>query len=841
MTSALAVMVLIFVGVFGYRLYDAVSHLRAAPEDNVQWTMSQLEVDVLRFATAMQNEAGGEADLAKVRKRFDIFYSRVGTLSRGRVFSELRNSETARVALAKLEEYLSQTVPVIDGPDDDLRAVIPQLFAGTEELRATARTLSLSGVDLFARASDERRAEFERLLLTAALIAVSLILLLVLTLVVLYRQFTVARLREGEVRRGNERLASTINAALDAIIVIDENGTVLDMNAAAETVFGYSRASAIGVAMDELIVPEQYIEAHRAGMDRFRRTGQKNVTDKGRIELSAKRADGTEFPVELSIGSSSGKSGSIFIAYLRDISQRVAAQTALTEALDNAMAADRAKSEFIAVMSHEMRTPLNGLLGVLDLMRSTGLKDRQRQYLDVAVSSGEILLRHVNDVLDIAQLESGRLELESEPLDMGAIVAGVADVNRPIAETNGVPILTHVETPAAIVAGDTHRLRQVLLNLVGNAVKFTSEGQVSIDVSVAGEDAEEADFELTVTDTGVGIAETDLERIFEDFVTVDPSYNRRFPGTGLGLAVCRRLVTAMGGTISVDSTPGKGSRFSVRLRLPKVLGASCDIDTDTGDEQVTENKNLDILLVEDNEINRFVAREMLQRAGHIVLEATNGREGVDMAEASTFDLILMDISMPGMNGMEATRAIRAGSGPNRRTPIVGLTAHVLPAEHEKFIEAGMQECLTKPIRIETLEETLERIAAPEGPQTGRAQPTAEIPLIDAEVFDQLAASIPTESFADTVRKICNDIDRSASRLTQGDVNDDLDEIATRVHRMAGSAAVVGASALQALLARIETAAKSDDLDAVDHGMKELPETAQNTVVELRDLIAEHND
>ena len=706
-TASLACLVLVLVGVLGLRMFEAVSHLRAAPEDNVQWTLAQLEVDLLRFSNAMHADAGSDADIAKVRKRFDIFYSRVGTLSRGRVFADLREEEAAFVALTGLQEYLSRTAVAIDGSDETLRGVMPALIIEAEAIRAIARDLSLSGVNVFARASDARRAEFEQLLLTASLFAVSLILVLMLTLVVLYRQFTVSRLREEEVSRSSERLASTINAALDAIIVIDDKGDILDMNAAAENTFGYSRNAALGSAMDEMIVPKRYLEAHRAGMERFRRTREKHVVDQGRVELSAMRSDGTEFPIELSIGSASGKSGSIFIAYIRDISARIAAEKELTAALDDAMAADRAKSEFIAVMSHEMRTPLNGLLGVLDLMRSTGLEDKQSQYLDIAVSSGEILLRHVNDVLDIARLESGRLELESGPLDFTEIVAGVADVNRPAAEANGVRIHSNVEAPSATLAGDTHRIRQVLLNLVGNAAKFTPEGKIDIDVSVVGEDDEGADIEFKVTDTGIGIAAEDRERIFEDFITVDPSYNRQFPGTGLGLGVCRRLVAAMGGTVDVESEPGKGSRFTVRMRLPRAEAAGGAHEMLGGGVSLSEQrKRLTILLVEDNEINRFVAREMLQGVGHLIVEATNGREGVNMADAARFDLILMDISMPGMDGMEATRAIRAGSGPCRDVPILGLTAHALPEEIERFVEAGMQDCLTKPIRIETLEKAL---------------------------------------------------------------------------------------------------------------------------------------
>ncbi len=833
-------LIVVLVASYGYRLFNAVTSLRSAPHDNVQWTLAQLEVDLLMLtnATLTADEKNGALD--QVRERFDILYSRINTLSQGRVFAELRNNEQVRLDIDALDTFLQRYVGLVDGADDPLAAALPEISSALAGLRQTARKLSLTGVSLYAQSSDEHRAKFEQLLLTASLIALALILLLVFTLAILYRLFRVSKSRAEEIQHSSTRQLSTINASLDAIVVINDAGTIIEMNKAAETVFGFARKTAVGADMASLLVPEHYLEAHHIGMSRFRDTGEKRVVDQGRVELSAMRADGTEFPVELSIGSALDKSGSIFIAYIRDISQRIEGQNALTKARDEALAADRAKSDFIAVMSHEMRTPLNGLLGVLDLLKQTDLVERQRQYLNVATSSGEILLRHVNDVLDIARIEVGKISLDSHILDFGALVAGVADVNRPAAKAHGVRIIAKVKTPAHPLAGDNHRLRQILLNLVGNAVKFTPQGKVTIGLDVLQEFPDSATIEMHVSDTGIGISHDDQSRIFDDFVTVDASYNRRVTGTGLGLAVCKRLVEAMDGEIFLESTPGQGSRFSVRLTLPHATGTKNiqDGPATGANDTLASVKKLNILIVEDNETNRFVINEMLRSAGHRTSEAIDGHEGVAMAQESHFDLILMDISMPGMDGMQATKAIRSGNGPCRNTAIIGLTAHVLPEEQLQFAKTGMQHCLTKPIRMATLNALLMQLDDndPSTLSTGVVKNHLEDP-IDLDVLDELITTLSPDVLRATLIRALKEIDEGIINVKILARQRAFDALKLAVHKIAGTAAILGATHLNQQLADIENACKTGRMDDALAAIEGIAESADKVTKTLEEYIA----
>lgn len=831
-------LVIILLSSFGLRLFEAVSSLRSAPHDNVQWTLAQLEVELLTLMNSTLSNNQKTVELDELRKRFDVFYSRATTLTRGKVFAELRTTPKAAPAVRELTNFLTRTTPLIDGPDQQLTLALPTLRNELEALRPAVRELSITGVFVFAKLADARRIAFEKLLLSASLVAVGLIVLLAITLAFLYRQFRISKERSKAVYRSSQRQIATINASLDAIVVINEQGEIIDINEAATEVFGYSRDQALGADMADLMVPQQYMDAHLKGMKRHRQNGEKKVVGKGRVELSALRADRTEFPIELSIGEAADKSGTIFIAYIRDISSRIVVENELTEARDKALQGERAKGEFIAVMSHEMRTPLNGLLGVLDLLRQTELNGRQRQYLDIANSSGQILLQHVNDVLDLSRMETGKVRLASDPLDLGTIVSGVVDLNRPVAQANGVRLVSTIMAPQAVLAGDTHRIRQVLMNLVGNAVKFTQEGQITITVDILKEDDFGAEIDMRVKDTGIGIAADDQARIFGDFVTIDPTYNRKVSGSGLGLAICQRIVRAMGGEISLESTPGLGSCFSFRFKLPHW---GTGVYEDSSPKRLKPDstaviESLDILLVEDNEINRFVAREMLQRAGHGVTEATNGLEGVDRAQARTFDLILMDISMPGMDGIEATKTIRSGGGPCRDTTIIGLTAHALPEEQKRFKQAGMQYCLTKPIRIETLQDILIKVNARSATDTSvEARDDEDEVMLDGNLLRELASSLKPGMFEKVVTNACLEFEKGLPDLSAAWERGELQALALLAHKLAGSAAIVGATGFHVKLAAIEIACTSD-APRLEADLRSLDNLSQATIRALRSFV-----
>ena len=816
----------------GLRLHGEVSKLRAAPRDNVQWAVAQLEVDLLHLHLAIEYAMEGEGTLDEVRRRFDLLYSRVRTVTNGAFFRQLRTDERVEPHIVELEQFLADVVPLVDGPDDRLSTALGDIDDRLGDLNSTARALALEAVRYFAEVSDRERERFVDVLMTALITGLALIVLLAASLLYIDAQRRISARRAAENERSRRRLRATTNAALDAIVVANSEGRIIDWNAGAARVFGYSQEEARDGDMAQLIIPQRYREAHRAGMKRYLDTGEKRVVDAGRVELSAIRSDGTEFPVELAIASDETEDGPIFISYLRDISHRVAAQAALTEARDAALAADRAKSEFLAVMSHEMRTPLNGVLGMLDLLESTALDERQRNFVETATVSGEVLLRHINDVLDITRIEAGKMSLARERIEVADIIEQVLEIGRPLAEAKGNRVETTVEEGLGVFLGDPHRIRQVLLNLVGNAAKFTENGRIVVDAHAVGDVDDTAEIEISVSDTGCGVAPEDRKRIFDDFVTLDASYERSHSGTGLGLAISRRIITSMGGEIGVRDGPEDGSCFWIRVPLQRTTADPEQPAPAPQIAEATEPKH--VLVVEDNEINRMLVTEMLGNAGHIVEEARNGREGVEAAMRAHFDIILMDISMPEMDGIEATRRIRSSNGPCRDVPILGLTAHAGAEERERFAASGMQFCLAKPIRRNAL---LQQIIA----QTG-AEPAApdmpkprEIELIDDLVFSDLEEMLPPERLRAMVSEARSTMNGTLSDLRAHGPGIDASEMAKQIHKLAGTAAVLGAERLHSQLNEIETTAKLGRAEEARAMLADVDELVEETFSVLEEL------
>jgi signal transduction histidine kinase/ActR/RegA family two-component response regulator len=364
-----------------------------------------------------------------------------------------------------------------------------------------------------------------------------------------------------------------------------------------------------------------------------------------------------------------------------------------------AEAASEAKTTFLANMSHELRTPLNGVLGMLDLLADEALPPAARDRAATARGSAQQLLGLIGDILDITKLEAGRVELERVPFDLGALLRRAVSTFEASAASKGVALTLRLDDGAdRWLLGDPTRLAQMVNNLVANAVKFTSEGGVGVTArATAGADGRVA-LQIAVQDTGIGIAPEALARLFEKFTQADASTTRRYGGTGLGLAICRQLAELMGGTIDLASRPGAGTTATLRLTLP-VAATPAPVPAAAlpqAASAVAGRASL-VLLVEDDRVGRQVASAMLRRLGAEVETAQDGREAVARAAARRFDLILMDIQMPEMNGLDAARLIRASGGPNARTRIVALTANVFREDVERSREAGMDGHVPKPV------------------------------------------------------------------------------------------------------------------------------------------------
>ncbi len=772
-----------------------IDALAVANADSTQWSLAQSEVEYLALLSAAQANAAQEGELKSVRQRFDVFYSRIQTLKSSPAFDGVRDIPSVATSMAKIDTFLENSVALIDASDPELMASMPALLEELQAHRGELRDISLAGVRVFAERSEAQRKAVASALTDLGWIAFGLLALLLGVVGILLSNIRASHRQTSEIALTQSRLQAIISTSLDGILVVGKDGNVLDYNGAAEGIFGYTREEALGEDMSTLIIPDHLRDMHNEGMSRYRETGEKRVVGSGLLKLEAKRKDGSVFPVELSINSAQSEEGEIFVSFLRDISQREANEQELVEARDNALAGEKAKADLLAVMSHEMRTPLNGVLGTLQLLSNTELNAKQAKYVGVMETSGKLLLNHVNDVLDISRVDAGMVESVHETFDLHALTDQVVEGLTGQANTRGNTIsVVYLGDPVRQVIGDETRVRQILVNLLGNAIKFTESGSVTLEVEAA---AASDQVEFRVIDSGIGIDEGNLERIFEDFVTLDASYQREVEGTGLGLGIVKRLVQLLGGEIGVESEQGQGSVFWFNLPLPKVDARATASPVEFGLEREIDKYSAKVLVVEDNEVNRMVVGEMLQLHGCDVTEAQDGHEGVLFAQNSAFDLILMDISMPRMDGVTAAKTIRSEDGPNHQTPIIALTAHAMPDDVQRFNDAGMLGVITKPISADRLRDVLEKtvnVKLTRGVSTQMSELRETFGAEKADALEKKAMEQLIDGFEDLGHLL-------SAQAPQK-------EVSALAHKLAGTAAMFGFEAALIELREIEHAEAS---------------------------------
>jgi PAS domain S-box-containing protein len=517
------------------------------------------------------------------------------------------------------------------------------------------------------------------------------------------------------------RLQAVLSTVIDGIITVDATGTIHGFTAAAEKIFGYEAREVIGRNLD-MLIPHNSADPHDDYLAEYIRTGNDKIIGINRV-VTARRKNGEKFPMELAINQADLGNSCIFVGIVRDVTERQERENQVftyaqqlegkTLELEHVT---QMKSEFLANMSHEIRTPMNGIIGMTELLLETPLAAKQKHYAETVLHSAESLLILINDILDLSKVESGKMELEPVIFDMQKLAHEVIDLLSIKAQEKAIALaMTYASDATHYVVGDQVRVRQILSNLVSNAIKFTKKGQVLLAIEPNLEREDEvgmADFLIKVSDTGIGISENAQQHVFDKFTQADASTTRKYGGTGLGLAICKELVGMMNGKIGLTSELDKGSTFWFTLKLRRAAAPALTESSCTNQQHLiagdVQFQNVHILLAEDNHIDQEYALEMLRSMGCRVSLAENGETVLHKVIEQKFDMILMDCEMPEMSGYRAAHILtaRKNSGDYPDIPIVALISSNEVEVHSRCLISGMVDSLAKPLRKESLAQML---------------------------------------------------------------------------------------------------------------------------------------
>jgi PAS domain S-box-containing protein len=826
----------------GWSTFAELERQRQGPADSAQWAMYQTSLEFHRLNNAFANyrDKDSAEHQRELTKRFDIFYSRVKALNAGKALDPYRSETFFINGMQLLTAFVERLAALFDRNEYQTLRTDAAVLQDFKALEGYVAAFVTSAVQKQSARNEQTRDSLKRLLLMQLITSGLVVLAFAYFVVVVLQQRNRALKREVDLRESRDLLRAVVKSSLDSVLIADAGGNIVELNQATAEMFGFDAAEMTGREMSALIMPERLRPAHHAGMARYAKTRQAKVMGR-RIEIDAMRRDGTEFPIELSINSTGHGENARYIAFMRDITDRRMVEQSLKMAKDDAEAASRAKAQFLAAISHEMRTPLTGILGALDLIQATDLSEQQRRYVRTANRSGHALLSVISDVLDISRLEDGKVDLDIDIVDLEQIVDDVVEIIGHLARERANTVSVHLDEhlPTSLI-GDAARIRQVLLNFATNAVKFTYGGRVEISATQLASSGDQVEVEIAVRDTGPGISEGDREKLFQNFSQLNNPSSQSAGGSGLGLAISKRLVDLMSGSIGVETTLGEGSRFWFRLSLQtneERVAAEGESQSIRPESPPAAPKR--VLVVDDNETVRSIVSEQLAASGHHAQSAENAVKALAMLKSNAFDAVILDISMPVVDGFEALRIIRGLPGAAGRTPVIALTAHALIEVRERCAAAGFDHFLTKPVRVDELTRVIETVTS-DGAAAVRPvqveESKSELPLFELRSLKQQFSAIAPADLRRIVDRFGVELDQQMALLAGEGSEISPHHLRRIVHVLAGSSSMIGAQRLGALASHLDTlanqhedaqlAASVDELVTAIRDTREAVETAR---------------
>lgn len=804
---------------------DKLALVRTAETDDLGWVVGQIETDFLAFRVALGEAKfvartgepkAVEQSFDELRKRFDIYFSRVDVYQKA--IKVMEEHTEARDLYLEIRDERDALAAIVDnmraGDEIQLAALENAAFKSAPIVRELALTT------LHYHQANKAQARQDELMLFYRFFFQSL----ALSLLVGLGTYLVVRLwRELEAKseqtvNAAATLSKAFSSTLNAVIISDRNGVIRFANNRATEIFGWEPHELIGHTIAERIVPEESRDKHNSGMLRIARGKDPRILGQGQVKLEALHKDGRHLPVEVSLAEDKDIDGTpIVLGFIRDISAQIEAEKNLQEALEKAKALAHeaeshaaAKGTFLATMSHEMRTPLHGVIASLELIDDSALSGDNSRFLKTARDCSARALHQVNDILEFTRL--GESSEQPERFSPDDIVAGIIDELRPLAKRRGNELhfeFSGFESSPALL-GYPFAFSRALYNLAGNAVKFTQDGQVTIRLGLDCRADGRIFLDVSVDDTGIGIAPEDQMRIFNKFETSVRSEVSDVTGTGLGLPIAVLAVEQMGGKMQLASAVGSGSRFYFKIPLERA-SADGPVLRERKIAGPRATAPLHVLVVDDNEVNVTLMSEMVKRLGHVATPAMHGQEAVELADATCFDVILMDFSMPVMDGPAAARRIRTGNGASRETPIIGVTAVIAANEASKIEQAKyMETVLVKPVGQVQLEEALLALVLQ------RAKTRAEELERDdtgedddgSEIFDAVVLGMGEQTGFRLIKATLADAEMAVAAMQE--VGGDLGDRARLIHKAVGSTGVTGMRALSETLSAAEILALEGD-------------------------------